>query len=210
MKEIIEDFLLDEFPQPFDQVEIGGIRGQEEQLNVKLLSSLQHEAAPLVAGIIQNDNNLAVIVANCRLLEQSTNGRGVHIGCLSDHDQFFAHSVDCPQHTETLASTPAFDIPHSKGVKVTEERKHDEMSGIHEQQFYFAFLRFFHQRLQRLCTELLLCRYVCFFRNLLDFPAQNPVFFRNALTCGKDRLMPVSSSILLLASLRVPGGCVSK
>ena len=70
------------------------------------------------------------------------------------------------------------------------------MSSIHEEQFYFFLVCFFHQRLQRFSAKLFLLVDVCLFGNLFYFPPSDAFFFKKALTCGRDRLIPVNSSIL--------------
>ena len=37
------------------------------------------------------------------------------------------------EHTEALAAAPAFDEPGGKGIEVSEKRKQNKMSGVHEE-----------------------------------------------------------------------------
>lgn len=63
----MENLLFDKFPELLDEVEIGRIRREEEQLDVKPLGSLQHQATTLVARVVENNHNAAVIVTQCKL-----------------------------------------------------------------------------------------------------------------------------------------------
>jgi hypothetical protein len=69
---VVEDLVLDELPQPFDEIEVGRIRGQEDQLDAEAFSSPQYHSATLVACIIENDHKMALVVADGKLLEQGT------------------------------------------------------------------------------------------------------------------------------------------
>src|SRR5512135_3622338 len=46
--------LLDELPQPLDQVQVRRVRRQEQQLDPKLLGQLLHHGAALIAGVVQD------------------------------------------------------------------------------------------------------------------------------------------------------------
>ena len=61
------------------------------------------------------------------------------------------------------------------------------MSGIHKEKEYLSCLSLLDQRLQNFCFESFLRFNIGFDWNLLHLAAENPVFFRNSRTCGKER-----------------------
>jgi hypothetical protein len=61
------------------------------------------------------------------------------------------------------------------------------MSGIHKEKGYLSCFCLLDKRLRGLRFESLLGLNIGFRLNLLPLPAENPVFFRNSPTCGKER-----------------------
>ena len=52
IESIVEYFLFDEFPEPFNEIEIGRIWRKENQMNLKPLGGSLYQQAALVAGIV--------------------------------------------------------------------------------------------------------------------------------------------------------------
>jgi len=53
----VQAFLLDEFPQPFNQVEVGGVSRQKQQFNIQPLRTGKHCLTALVLGIVQDQRD---------------------------------------------------------------------------------------------------------------------------------------------------------
>lgn len=53
----IQALLFDELPQSLDEIEIGGVRGEEQPLDVKFLGVRFDEFAAWITGIVQDDRD---------------------------------------------------------------------------------------------------------------------------------------------------------
>jgi hypothetical protein len=61
------------------------------------------------------------------------------------------------------------------------------MSGIHKEQMYLSCLGLLYKWFQDVCFESFLRFNISFNGNLFYLATENPVFFRNSRTCGKER-----------------------
>ena len=53
----VKALLFDEFPQPFDQIEIRRIGGKKQQFDAELLCDLTNQSTSLIFGIVHNDGD---------------------------------------------------------------------------------------------------------------------------------------------------------
>ena len=51
----IQELLFSKLPQPLNDVEVGGVRRQEQQVNAQLLCCFYDGRTMLIAGVVQND-----------------------------------------------------------------------------------------------------------------------------------------------------------
>jgi hypothetical protein len=57
VKDGLQALLLDEFPDSFDQVQVGGVRRQLHQVDAQLFGQTPHQIALLVASVVQHQGD---------------------------------------------------------------------------------------------------------------------------------------------------------
>ncbi len=60
----VETRLCDKAPQPFDQIQVGGICRQKESLTAELLRHGLHQRAPLIARVVQDHRDRDALVGS--------------------------------------------------------------------------------------------------------------------------------------------------
>jgi hypothetical protein len=125
------NFGLGEFPQSFDQVEVRGVRRQEQQLYAQPFGFLFHLSAVLVAGVVEHQRNRPDCPGG-EFDEQLHHRVGRDTRGVADPDQRSGHRIPSAQDVVPLpARCPADKHPHHT-PQATQERPTDEMRCVHE------------------------------------------------------------------------------
>lgn len=98
----IQTLFLDELPQPFNQVQIRGIRRQVEQLDVEARRHRRHHRTFLVARVVQHQSNGHTQVQRRQLIQERAEALGVDVGVIGNRDEFMGDGVQGPQDVEAL------------------------------------------------------------------------------------------------------------
>jgi hypothetical protein len=80
----VETFFAHEAPEPLNQIEIGRIGRQKEQLDAQLAGSLHYQSTALIAGIVHQQGHRRGETEGGDLLEQVAHTAGVD-GALIGH-----------------------------------------------------------------------------------------------------------------------------
>lgn len=100
-----EAFFSDEFPQAFNQIEIGGVGRQEEDFDQEGSSPLQHEPTVVIAGIIHHQGHRGGEAEGGDLFEQFAHTGGVDVAVVGHRDELMGDGMQGSQHVESLPST---------------------------------------------------------------------------------------------------------
>lgn len=69
----IEAFLFHELPQPFDQIEIGGVRWEKEDLNIQTSGNVKDILASLIPSVIHNKGDRVLQTKCSNFFKQLSN-----------------------------------------------------------------------------------------------------------------------------------------
>src|ERR1700722_13969731 len=100
----VEAFLLDELPQAFDQIEIGGVRRQVQQLDTQLGRQVAHQRALLVARVVQHQRNRQARTGLDHGTQQGADGLSVDVTVIGNLHQVVADGVQSPKDVEPFSS----------------------------------------------------------------------------------------------------------
>ena len=209
----VEHVTFDEFPEPFDQIQIRGVRWQELELDIECRCQILHQSTVLITSIIQYQSNRSPQSECCDFMQQFTHRRRGH-GTSSCHaDKLILRSVPCPENAVSHAPRSASNESATHAPQTPQKRSLDKMSRIHKEDVAFARTSRSQAWFQFRVEEFLLSRDVFFNRFLWRqrnrrraSPFQAETFFKNFRVWVSPRLMPVASSIRRLASAVVCGG----
>lgn len=118
----VEALLFDELPEPFNEVEVGRVGGQEEQLDAQGGGVLNHDVTALIAGIVQDDGEGEVQTEGGQLREEFTDLRGSDIGVVGHRDPLVGDGVERAQHIESLATTGGGDEDPRQRPEIAQKR----------------------------------------------------------------------------------------
>jgi len=90
----VQALLFDKLPQPLDEVEVGRIRGQEQQLDPQLLCHGLYERTALIAGIVQHHGDRHAQGERGQAMEELADTLGVDVGGVGDRDDFMGQGVE--------------------------------------------------------------------------------------------------------------------
>lgn len=103
----VQGLFLDELPKPLDQIEVGGVRGQKQQLDVQLLRHVSDKLAPLIRGVIEYQRDRCSHAQGGDLVQQLTDRVTIDVSLIADADQFLRERVHGSQNIVSLAARSA-------------------------------------------------------------------------------------------------------
>ena len=84
----VQAAFFDQLPEPFDQVELGRIRREKQQLDLESSGGVLDQPTALIAGVVQNDGDRNRQGQLGQLAQQPTDAFAVNVGVGGDGDQF--------------------------------------------------------------------------------------------------------------------------
>jgi hypothetical protein len=90
------DLGLDKLPQPFDEVQVWGIWGQEYEGNIQSSGCIDDQLAMLVSGVVQDDVNGSVGIFASQVLQEFHHGGSGDVGGVVQRGEFSGGGVDGP------------------------------------------------------------------------------------------------------------------
>jgi hypothetical protein len=129
---VVETFFAHETPEPLNQIEIGRIGGQKEELDAQLAGPLEHEPAALIARIVQHQGNRGAEAKDGDLLEQFAHADGVDVALIGHGNELVSDGMQSSQHIEALSATRSAHQHASETPEPAQIRPQDEMGRIDE------------------------------------------------------------------------------
>jgi len=129
----IQALLFDELPQSLDEIEIGGVRGEEQPLDVKFLGVRFDEFAAGITGIVQDDRDGQVQRQGRQLVEPLADAQGIDISGMGHRNDLFGHGIECAQDVEALATGGRPDPDPRKAPKHRHEGTEDKVRGVYKE-----------------------------------------------------------------------------
>ena len=138
----IQALLFDEFPQPFNQVEIRRVGRQKTELDLQAGRGGEYHGAFLIAGIVQHQRDRHAEVEVSQLMQQLADTLGGDVGVIGHRNEFVRDRIQGAQDIEALASGRRLDEhPHQRPEKAQKGRQ-DEMGRIDKEDGVLPGLRF--------------------------------------------------------------------
>ena len=128
----IQALFLDELPEPFDQVEIGGVGGQETQFDLQLGGGSQDQGAFLIAGVVEKHADGCTQAERRQLVQQGADLFGGDVRVVGHRDQFVGDGIQGSQHIEPLAARGCPDEQAGQRPEEAQKGRQHEMGGIDE------------------------------------------------------------------------------
>lgn len=128
----IQDLLLGELPQALNEVQVRGIRWQEEQLDAQGPGGRLDQFAMLISSVVQYHRDRSRFRQRGQFAEQLANALGVDVAGVADRYQLVGGSTEGSQDIETLPSGVAADEQAGEAPEPSEKGRLDEVGGIHE------------------------------------------------------------------------------
>ena len=100
----IKALLFDKFPETLNEVEIGPIRGPEEEFHLKLGGKLPDQLRGLITGVIQDQRHRHLEIETGNLAEEIADTLAVDVSVMDDGNQFMTDRVKCSEHLEPLSA----------------------------------------------------------------------------------------------------------
>ncbi len=100
----VEAFFSDEFPQAFNQIEIGGVSRQKQEFNPQSSRLLHHEPTALIARIIHHHGHRGGEAQGGDLLEQFAHAGGIDVAVIGHGNELVGDGMQRPQDIEALPS----------------------------------------------------------------------------------------------------------
>jgi len=101
----IKGLLLDEFPGPFDEVEVGGIWGGETGRDPRFFGTAKDKVAVLIPGIIEDDMDgypgCGIVLLD--LFQKGADGFSVDVIVIGKDSELVRNGVDSAQHIDAVA-----------------------------------------------------------------------------------------------------------
>ena len=201
-----------EAPESFDQIQVGGVRRQEQEPDAQLDGQPLDHLVSLVARVVQHQSDGAGRRFGGDLAKQLAQGVGVHHGGVADGDQLSRDGVPGSQNVEALAAGRGANEDPGGAPKAAEEGAEDEVSRVNEEDVAVSGLSGIKSRLKLGFQELAL-RGDMFGQRLFGGTGtarvrcqRKPRSLRKTRVCVKPRWRPVSCSIRSAASATVRTG----
>ena len=143
-----EDLLPCVFPQPLNDVEVRGIRRQEDKLDAELRGLLHHGAAVLVPGVVDHDGHGKVSGCLPYLFKEGLRLFGVDVHHGMYGYEVKGEGVDASEQVEAVASGPCLKEERIPAPYIAGEGLKREVDGIHEGEPAPSLRRFLHNPLE--------------------------------------------------------------
>ena len=104
----VQGLLLDELPKSLDEVQIGRVGRQVDQLYVQRFGQFSHHRAFLISGVVQNQTDRHANIRLGDLPQQFTDTRCVNVPIIGHRYQFMCDGVQGAQHIEALPAGGRF------------------------------------------------------------------------------------------------------
>ena len=163
-----QDGLSGVFPQSLDDVEIGGIRWEENQVYSKLRGLFLYSLAVLVPGIVKNDGHRNVSALIPHFFKKRLDLFRIHIHHGMRLNEVHGKWINGSEQIEPVSSGSGRKIKRSLAPYPAGKGFKSEMHRVHKQQSSSAFFRFRYNRLN-VSNPLLLPVRVCLSRDWLEF-----------------------------------------
>jgi hypothetical protein len=125
-----EAFFSDEFPQALDQIEIGGVSRQKQELNAKSSRLLHHEPTALRARIIHHHGDRSAQTQGSELVEPFAHAAGIDVAVIGHGNQLMGDGMQCCQDIEALPSARGTHQHASETPQPPQVGSQDEMGRI--------------------------------------------------------------------------------
>lgn len=96
----VKNLFLNEFPEPFDEVQVRRIRGEIEQLYIELQSQCGHNAALLITGIVQHERDGHAKMQFRNAPQQFADAVCPNVGIVRDQYQFMGDRIQRTKDVE--------------------------------------------------------------------------------------------------------------
>ena len=102
----VEDFLFNKFPEPFDDIEVWGVRGEKKQGDVEAIGKGNDSDTVLIACVVeyQRDGDAGICLPD--LEEEFHDHFGVDIGIIDQGGKLLGDGIDSPEDIDAIASCP--------------------------------------------------------------------------------------------------------
>lgn len=195
-KPCVQDLLSDVFPQPFDDVEVRGIRREEDKVDSKFRRFVLYCLAMLVSGIVKDEGYGDVTALIPNFFKEGLDLPGIHIFHRMGLNEIQRKRVDGPEQVESVPSCACREIKLTLAPYLAGECLKGEMHGIHEQKPSSALFRFGYNRLN-ICNPLLLFLRVGLAGNRLKFPVIHPgIAHQHPRPCETERVATDSTDYI--------------
>ena len=144
----VEGTTFGEVPQAFDQVQVGRVRGQEQQRDTQLTGQCLDRGVVLIAGVVQHQRDRSGQTQRGNLPQQFAHRLGVDDRGVSHGDQVSRHRIPRPQDIEPLTSRSRTHEDPRERIQVTQEGPEHEMGRVYEEHVTFTVLGCGQDRLQ--------------------------------------------------------------
>ena len=105
----VQGFLLDELPESLDEVQIGRVGRQVDQLDLQRFGHFSHHGALLISGVVQNQTDRHANICLGDLPEQLTHTGCVDVRIIGHGYQFMRDGVQSTKHIEALPTGRRFN-----------------------------------------------------------------------------------------------------
>jgi hypothetical protein len=144
----VERSTLGELPQPFDQIQVRRIGGEEQQGDPQLLRQLLDRRIALVTGVVEYHRDRSR-ETNCGDLSQEfAHCCGVDDRRIGHGDQLACRRIPGTQDVEPLTTTGRSDKDPRERPQATQERAEHEMGCVNEEHMTIPCLSGIQTRLQ--------------------------------------------------------------
>jgi hypothetical protein len=185
----IESVAFDELPQSFNQIQVRGIRRQEQQLDVERRRQARHQYAALIAGVVEDQRDGFCQSQRGDLAQQVAHRFRRHRPGRRDADQFVGHGIPGSQDAVPLTARRTADEQPRRAPQAAQERSLHEVGGVNEEDVAMTGASIRQQRLQFFVEKLRLSGNVLFngfLRRQRDrrraAPLQPQTFFKKCRT----------------------------
>ena len=128
----IQALFSDEFPQAFNQIEIGGVGRQKQEFNPESSRLLHHEPTALIAGIIHHHSHRGGEAQGGELLEQFAHAGGIDVAVIGHGNELVGDGMQGSQHIEALPATGSTHHDASETPEPAQIGPEDKMGSIDE------------------------------------------------------------------------------
>ena len=117
-------------PQAFNQVEVGRVRGEEQQRDIQLSGQCLDRGVVLIAGVVQHQRDRCGQTQRGNLLQQFAHRLGVDDRGVGHGDQLARHRIPRPQHIEPLTTRSRTHEDPREGPQATQVSRNGDAASI--------------------------------------------------------------------------------